>query len=438
MGKPLMPWQRLVAEVGGEVLSDGRPAFREVVFTVPRQSGKTSLALPWEAQRAIGWEHLGPQVISYSAQDGSSARKKLLQDQLPLLERHQKALGIKRIYTGSGPFEGVVWENGSRLSLLASTEDAGHGQTIDLAVKDELFADHDDRRDQALIPAMATRRFGQVLACSTMGTDDSVPWNRLVERGRLACEAGKTDGIAYFEWSAPPDSDIADPALWSSFMPALGFTIDEDTVAHALEQMPENEFRRAWGNQQTKADDRVIPATLWNAVCDPNVEAQGQAVFAIDATPERSAAAIAVCSVGELPVVEVVEHRRGNPSWLVDRVVGLSEKNERAPVVVEARGPAGSFAADLERRGVRVVAVSSAEFVAASGRFFDGVVEAKMRVRREPVLDAAVAAAVRRAVGDSWAWGRRSAQEDVSPLVAATLAFWGAQNGPPEADFFVI
>ncbi len=424
-----MPWQRLVAEVGGEVLDDGRPAYREVVFTVPRQSGKTSLALPWEAQRAIGWEHLGPQVISYSAQDGTSARKKLLQDQLPLLERHKTALGIKRIYTGTGPFEGVVWDNGSRLSLLASTEDAGHGQTIDLAVKDELFADHDDRRDQALIPAMATRRFGQVLACSTMGTDDSVPWNRLVERGRSACEAGKTSGIAYFEWSAPPDSDIADPASWRQFMPALGFTIDEDTVAHALEQMPENEFRRAWGNQQTKADDRVIPATLWNAVCDPNVVAQGRVVFAIDATPERTSGSLVACSLGELPVVEVVEHRRGNPAWLVDRAAELSERNGGALVAVELRGPAGSLVAGLEKRGVPVLTASSSELVMASGQFYDAIVESTMRVRREPVLDAAVSAAVRRAVGDSWAWGRRSAQEDVTPLIAASLALWAARGG---------
>jgi hypothetical protein len=41
LGQPLMPWQRLVADVGGEISElTGLPAYREVVVTVPRQSGK--------------------------------------------------------------------------------------------------------------------------------------------------------------------------------------------------------------------------------------------------------------------------------------------------------------------------------------------------------------------------------------------------------------
>src|SRR5690348_15325275 len=52
LGQPLMPWQRLVADVGLELTDDGRPAYREVVFTVPRQSGKTTVILGWAVQRA--------------------------------------------------------------------------------------------------------------------------------------------------------------------------------------------------------------------------------------------------------------------------------------------------------------------------------------------------------------------------------------------------
>jgi hypothetical protein len=29
-------------------------------------------------------------------------------------------------------------------------------------------------------------------------------------------------------------------------------------------------------------------------------------------------------------------------------------------------------------------------------------------------------------VGDAWAWTRKAASADISPLVAATLAVWGA------------
>jgi len=69
--QPLMPWQQLVADVGLEYeIVDGIvvPFYREVVVTVPRQNGKTTLVLVFEVQRAVGWNE--PQRIAYTAQTG--------------------------------------------------------------------------------------------------------------------------------------------------------------------------------------------------------------------------------------------------------------------------------------------------------------------------------------------------------------------------------
>ena len=44
-----------------------------------------------------------------------------------------------------------------------------------------------------------------------------------------------------------------------------------------------------------------------------------------------------------------------------------------------------------------------------------------------PELDAAVAAATRREIGDRWAWGRRG-EGDISMLEAATVALWAQDN----------
>jgi hypothetical protein len=41
------------------------------------------------------------------------------------------------------------------------------------------------------------------------------------------------------------------------------------------------------------------------------------------------------------------------------------------------------------------------------------------------VLDAAIAGAAKRPLGDSWAWARRGLSVDISPLVAVSLARWG-------------
>lgn len=422
VGLPLMPWQQLVADIGGEVLPDGRPAYRNVIVTVPRQSGKTTLVLSWEVQRAHGWDQ--PQRIVYSAQSGSDARKKLIEDQMPILEPRRKSLGIRRILRGMGN-EAVEFVNGSRIVLLASTADSGHGKTVDLGVKDELFADADDRRDQMLIPAMATRRAAQVLTMSTMGTEESAPLNRAVERGRLAVTSGQTSGVAYFEWSADPDADPDDPATWWSCMPALGYTISEDVVRDARGTMTDGEFRRAFLNQLTKSDERIIPRAAWDGACDPQAAPDGHLVFSMDVNPERTAGAIVAASGGDVPTAELVDHRAGT-GWLVARAEELSARHGAWMWMIDESGPAASLIGDLEAAGLRVHAVKSRELIGACAGLFDRVVEGKVRIRKHPRLDEAAAAAAKRSVGDAWAWTRKSVAADISPLVAVTLAVWGA------------
>ncbi len=71
LGQPLMPWQRDVAAVACEINPDtGLPAYREVVVTVPRQSGKTTLFLAWQIHRTQSLRWVQPQRSVFSAQTG--------------------------------------------------------------------------------------------------------------------------------------------------------------------------------------------------------------------------------------------------------------------------------------------------------------------------------------------------------------------------------
>lgn len=429
LGTRMMPWQRLVADVGLELLSDGRPAYREVIVTVPRQSGKTSLILGVEVQRAIGWApQFGPQRIIYSAQTGADARKKLLEDQVPVLESHRKILGVSRITRAMGS-ESLLWANGSRLVLLASSTDSGHGKTLDLGVQDELFADVDFRRDQSMIPAMATRQHAQVWVASTMGTGDSVALNTKVAKGRAAVEAGKTTGVAYFEWSAEDTDDPTDPATWWRCMPALGRTIGLEAVEHAYQTMSLGEFKRAFLNIGTVTNERVIPQTAWDLVCDPNVEATAGR-FGVDVNPERSAAAIVVAGPG--PVLEVIDYRPGI-AWLVPRCAEL-HRRYGVGFVLDGTGPAATEIKALEFEGVPVEVVTGADVPRAAGGLYDRIVERRVKIRRHQALDDAAAGAAKLQVGDAWKWGRRSSNADIAPLVAATVALF-AMTGPAEVPW---
>jgi hypothetical protein len=425
-----MPWQQLVADVGLELTEDGLPAYRKVIISVPRQNGKTTLVLAWEVDRALFWS--GAQRIIYSAQTGRDAREKLLEDQVPILEHSPLWAAVRKVISTNGG-EAVVFRNGSRLSTVASSESAGHGKTIGLGVIDEAFDDIDNRREQALSPAMRTVRDAQLVVASTMGTDASHYLNGQVEVGRQAATADRDDGrLAYFEWSAPDESDIGDPKVWAACTPALGYTVDISILQAEYESnlATPGEFKRFALNQRTASDERVISAEAWGAVCRPDTQPDGNVCFAVDTNPERSWSSIAVSDGIR---VELVDYERGT-GWLPTRAAELARKWS-APVVVHAAGPAGSLITDLRSAGVNVREAAAGDFTKASGLFYDAVMDKQVQVRARGELDLAVAAAQKRASGDAWVWARKNSLQDISPLVAVTLAHWAAQNAGP-AQFY--
>ncbi len=430
LGLPLMPWQQFVADVAleYEMVGDTRRFFyREIIVTVPRQNGKTTLVLVFELLRALGWG--SPQVILYSAQTGADAREKFLKDQVPLISRCAMRSAVDKIERANGR-EGMLFRGGSRISIIASGASAGHGKTVGLGVVDEAFDDVDDRREQAMLPAMLTVPDAQLFICSTMGTDASIYLNRKVDAGREFATLDRDDGdVAYFEWSAGEDEDPDNPATWQGCMPAFDLTIGIPAVKHARATMLEGDFRRAMLNQRTASDERVIPTQSWDAVQDPTCQPDGKVRFALDCNPERSAAAIAVGD--QNGNVELVDHDT-KTGWLIPRAAELS-KRWNAPFLVDPAGPAGAFIVQLEQAGVPVEACGGQDFTKACGRFYDAVMAGEIRIRPHSSLEAAVAAAKKRVVGDAWVWARKSAAVDISPLVAVTIAAAGvsAQAKPP-------
>lgn len=432
MGTPLMPWQQLVADVGLELNEEGRMAYREVLVTVPRQSGKTAMLLVVEMDRCTMWDD--PQRVIYTAQTGSDARKKLLEDQVPLIEKSVWAKLVKHVHRAQGN-EGVLFRSGSRISVAASSKDSGHGFTVDLGVLDECWNDEDDRREQAMLPAMNTRPDAQIWLTSTMGTDRSVYLNRKVDTGRHAVATDKGSGIAYFEWSIPDEADIENPEAWWEYMPALGWTISENVIAHAFETMEEAEWRRAYGNQRTTLEhDRVFPAVLWEAVCRPSAEVGRDAdvIFALDVLPDRSFGAI-VASDGQ--TVELIEHRPGT-GWMVERAQRLLE-SWHGVLAIDGGGPAASIAEDLETLSVPVERMGGAEVAAACACMYDAIADAKVTFRTDGAFETAIDGLAQRPIGDRFVWSRSASRADITPFMAATLAFERATHAevPPLAGF---
>jgi phage terminase large subunit-like protein len=300
-----------------------------------------------------------------------------------------------------------------------------------LAIVDEAFAQPDWRLEQALLPSMITRPQPQLWVVSTAGTPADSPYlMEKVQMGREVAETGLQHSIAYFEWSADDHADPADPDTWSSCMPALGHTISEAAVRADFESLDSSEFARAYLNRWMTLDTApVIALDAWNALVDLASTPVDPVCFAFDVRPDRSSASIAVAGSRSdgLKHVEVVAAAPGT-DWLVDALQQLRAAHKPSAIVADATGPAGSLLAELASRKVDVTSVSASDHAQACGLLYDAVAARTLRHRGSPDIAAAIDGARKRPLGDAWAWSRKNSNVDISPLVAATLALWGAQQ----------
>src|SRR3954466_9599098 len=73
LGWPLMPWQRYVADVAGEVDDHGLPVYSLVLVSVQRQCGKTTLDFATSGHRCL---YRPRRKAWHTAQTGQVARTK--------------------------------------------------------------------------------------------------------------------------------------------------------------------------------------------------------------------------------------------------------------------------------------------------------------------------------------------------------------------------
>lgn len=444
LGTPPMPWQRQVLDVALEVLPDGSWAYRTVVVTVQRQSGKTTLVGPLHLHRAM----TRPRPTYLTAQKRSDGRDTWL-DVVNRL-RNSPLSQAARIRESNGD-EGVWMQPaGGAFRVFAPTEDALHGKANELVTIDEGWAFDDAQGsalEQAVLPTFTTTG-GQLWLPSTAGHGGSTWLRGYVDRGREAVDQGRREGLAYFEWSLPlevaaavaagldgtEDEQQAALDLVLAHHPAAGRTLDRGALQNALQLMTPDQFLRAYGNVWTSSADRVVPAHVWDACALTSWPAPQprQVALAFDVAMDRSSAAVAAAwrdtDTGPLRV-DVIEHHPGT-SWLAGRVRELVGRWQPAAVAHNG-GPALDVADELARGGLQLQQLRAAEYVTACATFLGAVQDRRLAHAGRPALDDAVAVAATRPLGDAWAWSRRGSTGSIAPLVAATVAGWASDHRPP-------
>jgi len=452
LGQPFMPWQRAAADVGCEIdPATGLPAYREVIVTVPRQSGKTTLFVSWQLDRCVSPRWAQPQRSAFTAQTGKDARDKWLDELFPLIRRSRKMKPlVRRIYEGMGN-EYISFTNGSLLRLLSTSTSSGHSKTLHQAVLDEIWHDADGRREQGLRPAMITIADAQLLVCSTAGTAGSLVLNRKIRVGREAAAADSGHGVAYVEYSAPEGWDSLDEASYFGFMPALcpappcrcgagkwRHTITLDAVRSERVSMEPGEFARAYGNVPDRSGTTADLADMrrWAACADPGSAAADPVALAFSVAPGGSGASIAIAGrrADGLGHGELTDPPMAGTAGLVGRILELCDRWDPCVLVMNPSGAAGAFEKELVEHGFatkpepgkRLLQVTGArEYAQACGALADDVKNDRWRHLGQQPLDDAVQDAGTRPLADAWAWSWKGSAADISPLEAVTLARHG-------------
>ena len=423
-GVVLDEWQEVALRAAMGERTDGRWATPQVAISAPRQQGKSQLIV---ARALAGVLLFGEQTIIISAHQQDTARE-VFTRLVDILEEYPALNSRVETYGKALNREYIKFKTGQVIRFKARSTGGGRGFSCDCLLLDEaqILA---PSAWAAILPTMSARPNPQVWLLGTPPTpqDDGEVFGRFREAGL----SGKESRLAYLEWSADDEDDINDPLTWAKANPAFGYRISHDAIAGERATMTDDQFAMErlgmWAGSKART---VIDPITWDLASDPASMAIDHLALAIDIAPDRSVASVALAGqrADGLWHVELDEHRNG-VGWVIPWVVARCERNKiRAVVVDGGRSPAASLVDDFAKAGVKVTTTSAGDMAAACARFYDGAMEQGFRHTDQPQVNVSLSTAGKRPIGDAWGWNRKGDNSDITPIVAVTLALWGAQN----------
>lgn len=427
LGRPWTPHQRYVADVAGELLPSGRYAYPIVVMEEPRQVGKTVRVFDIALGRCIAYRDYR---CAYTAQTGHIVTERY-GDRFEELEASPLLLPRLKLRRSQGTERISVKATHSYVKAFPPKDGALRSSALDLVLVDE-SQEHSDvlgaALDRTIIPTQTTRPRRQLWVFGTAGTDASGYFRRYVD----AAKAG-TPGYAYFSFGAPEGTDPDDEAAWPSWHPGLAYGLtDTDALRTARSTLGQAGFAREYATLWTRSAVHVIDPELWKTARATGDMPPGRVAIGVDVSADRSGGAIVVAHpVGYVEVVEA-DHPLDE---LAPRTAALARK-WGAPVAVDNVGPSATVRDQLEREypDVELLDSSAGAVAIAAQGFTDKLAAHALTIRPHPALDAAVAVAAKRTLGDAgWAWSRRGSTGTIAPLVAASGAVWAAERLPAPA-----
>lgn len=439
----LDPWQQLVLDDWLSVTA-GLWSSLDCGLSCPRQNGKNGIL---EVRELFGMVGRGEKFL-HTAHEVKTARK--------AFKRLQHFFG-KRVDDPAAKFpelnalvvelrnvngqEAIYLRNGGSVEIVARSKNSGRGFTADVLVIDEA-QEMSDEDLEALLSTTSAAPLGNPQWIFT-GTPPGPKANgEVFTRTRTVALGDGPVRTCWHEWSACDPGgldgiDLDDQDVWHATNPSLGagragelqLTVIEGERAKFSAAGFARERLGVWEVQSV--GEQIIPGALWGVCGLDEVIPEGRVAYAIDASPDLASASIAA-SDGN--AVVVLENHPG-VAWLPSKLAEIIAEKP-GTVGLDPKGPISALLVDLAEHDIEWSEVTPQEHAQACGGLLAAVLNGRgVRHESQPILDAAVTGATRRPYGDAWAWNRRTAKVDISPLVAVTLARWLALSANEQPSF---
>jgi hypothetical protein len=266
-------------------------------------------------------------------------------------------------------------------------------------------------------------------------------------RVRADGESGADPKLCWTDYGVAdgPLPDRFDRGLWHATNPAIGTRVGIEEIERELGLLSEEGFARErlgwWGDPDALSVGQMISADTWAGLLDETSTFEGPVSFGVYMAWDRSSTAIVAAgrrSDGKyhlevLPAVQGgTKESLPGTRWVTGRVSDINTAWTPVATVIDGYSAASSLIPSLEEAGVEITVTNASDMAKACGNFYDAAMEDNLRHLGSPRLAAAVVAAKKRDLQDSWAWDRKDRTSDITQLVAATLALHGLIAHAPE------
>jgi hypothetical protein len=442
MGVRFDPWQVGACKLVLGKRKDGKYAATVggVTWSIPRQVGKTftvgslliALCIEFPGLKVIWTAHRTRTATNtFRSMQGMARRKGVMPH-------------IRAIRTANGEQE-IAFRNGSVVMFGAREQGFGRGfDEVDVEVFDEAqILTEKALEDMVAATNQARHPHGALLFF--IGTPPRpVDPGEAFSLRRAKALSGKADDMVYVEFSADEDADPDDREQWARANPSYPHRTPVESMQRLRENLGTDESwkREALGIWDAAVGKGVIPAPAWGDAGAEHSLAVDRFALGVECGPDLAWASVAFAGqrADEDWHVELDEdqHTKGRgTAWLVPHLEWLTTNNpDIRAVVVDVAGPISAL---LEQRNGRwffkgttleATPVKVAELGSGCALVLDGIVTGWLHHIDQPQLSAAALSAGKRALGDTgmWVWSRKTAESDITPIQAATLALIGAQN----------